>query len=170
MRLSLSINGARHCVASLPQSGFLSAHVNLADRSKAVSGRVQVVGYDTSKSGETISLKWPTADISVGDSIEIKILDEGEGNPPENMRRSTEPELGLFVNVSTAKRLLDLVYEFENALMQVASEAKDLEPGEERKLGLAITGIVDELGNKLVYPIYRQHKDLIPEALQGDIL
>ena len=61
MRIAASLGGKLQYTASLEGAGFLSAHLNLANRPKeSVTRRViRVQGYDTNSPTETVSLSGP---------------------------------------------------------------------------------------------------------------
>jgi hypothetical protein len=55
--------------------------------------------------------------------------------------------------------------------MQLLEKAKETEPAEDsKKFGRACGSVAFELGENLLYPIYRRHKELIPEDLKGELL
>src|ERR1700730_3312635 len=99
MRLSLSVNGAHPVVASVSGPGFLSAHLNMNDRPKenGHTRKVRMRGTETGDT-ETISLTWPPVDLAVGDVLELRILPDGEGDAPSELRRSSESPSTLFSN------------------------------------------------------------------------
>ena len=70
IRLSLSVNGTSRFIASSPGPGYLSAHLNMHDRPKEGdrSRKIRVEGIETAET-ETVSLKWPTVDLDVGDVV-----------------------------------------------------------------------------------------------------
>lgn len=173
MRLSLSVNGAPRFVASLPNSGYLSAHLNMHDRPKENdrSRRIRVVGTDTSAETENVRLGWPEVSLSVGDVVELKILAEGEGDAPSEVRRSSEAPSNLFSSAELAKELLQIVSDFEGRVMQLLSESEKTEPPEEhKKFKAAFGAVLVELGDRFLYPLYRRHKDLVPDELKGELL
>jgi hypothetical protein len=55
--------------------------------------------------------------------------------------------------------------------MQLLSKSERFEPSEEHhKVSLAIGAVVYELGEHLLYPIFRRHKNLMPEEMKGELL
>ena len=172
MRLSLSVNGTSRYVASLPGAGFLSAHLNLNDRPKenSTSSRVRVAGHGTAET-ETTSMDWPTIDLSVGDIVELTVLPDGAGDPPVATRRTSESPSSLLSKTELAKELIAIVSDFEGRLMKLLPKAEQAEPESEyQKFRHAVGGVLYELGNYLLYPIYRRHKELIPDELKGELL
>lgn len=172
MRLSLSVNGAHPVVASVSGPGFLSAHLNIHDRPKEDdhSIKVRISGHQTAET-ETISMSWPTADLNLGDLVELRILPEGEGDVPTKVSKSSEVPSNLFSNTELAKEMLQLVSDFEDRLSELVSKSEKVEPSDEhKKLSKAVIGVAYEIGELLISPIYRRHKELIPEKLKGELL
>jgi hypothetical protein len=172
MRLSLSVNGAHPIIASVSGPGFLGAHLNIHDRPKEDdhSIKVQMSGHQTAET-ETISMSWPTADLNVGDVVELRILPEGEGDVPAKMRKSSEAPSNLFSNTELAKEMLQVVSDFENRLGELLSKSEKVEPPDEhKKFGKALVGVAYAIGELLLSPVYRRHKELIPEKLKGELL
>lgn len=172
MRLSLSVNGAHPVVASVSGPGFLSAHLNIHDRPKEDdhSIKVRISGHQTAET-ETISMSWPTADLNVGDVVELRILPEGEGDVPAKVSKSSESPSNLFSNTELAKEMLQLVWDFEDRLSELVSKSEKVEPSDEhKKLSKAVIGVAYEIGELLISPVYRRHKELIPEKLKGELL
>jgi hypothetical protein len=55
--------------------------------------------------------------------------------------------------------------------MQLLEKAKKTEPAEDcKRFERACGSAAFELGENLLYPIYRRHKELIPEDLKGELL
>src|SRR6266850_1623718 len=172
MRLSLSVNGSSRFVASLPGPGYLNAHLNMHNRPKENdrSTQVQLVATDTAET-ETVHLEWPEVQLKVGDLVQLEILPDGEGDPPSEVRRSSEAPSNLLTNTKLAKELLDIVLKFEARLMKLLSQSEKAEPADEhKKFKWAVGAILWELGVHLLYPVYRRHKDLIPDDLKGELL
>ena len=172
MRLSLSVNGRSRFIASLPGAGYLSAHLNMQDRPKDNdrSTQVRIVGTDTADT-ETVHLQWPEVQLEVGDVVKLEILPDGEGDPPSEVRKSSEAPSNLLTNTKLTKDLLKVVSDFESRLMRLLSRSEKIEPpGEHKKFRRAVGGILWELGVHLLYPVYRRHKDLMPDELKGELL
>jgi hypothetical protein len=173
MRLSLSVNGHTHYTASVNGAGYLSAHLNMQSRPKenAYSRSVRVNGTET-KDTETVRMKWPAQALNVGDVVELKILeDDGGADPPAEVKTSSEAPNNLFSNAEFAKEVFDTVRGFDSQLMQLISKSERIEsPEEHRKVTLAIGAVLYELGEHLLYPIFRRHKNLIPEEMKGELL
>ncbi|MHB8215668.1 MAG: hypothetical protein ACYDDS_06265 [Candidatus Sulfotelmatobacter sp.] len=172
MRLSLSVNGAAPIVASLPGRGYLSAHLNMSDRPKENENNkdVRINGMQTEET-ETVHLKWPTLNLKIGDVVELRVLPNGNGDQPSEIRRSSESKYNLFSSVELAKELLQAVSEFEGHLTELRRKSKEEEPADEHKKFIAANGAVAwDLGQNFLYPVYRRHKELIPEELKGELL
>ena len=172
MRLSMAVNGGNPIVASLPHPGYLSAHLNMRDRPKDNERKVTIrlAGNETRET-ETVHLKWPSIGLEVGDVVELRVLPEGEGNEPIEARTSSKSPYSLFSNAELAKELLQAVSEFEERLSKLLEKSKEVEPADEhKKFTLAWGSVVWELGQNLLHPVYRRHKELIPEALKNELL
>ena len=116
-------------------------------------------------------MSWPTADLNVGDVVELRILPDGEGDTPSEVRRSSESPSNLFSNTDLAKELLQIVYDFEDRLGELLSKSEKVElPDENKKFGRAVVGVTYEIGELLLSPVYRRHKELIPDKLKGELL
>jgi hypothetical protein len=102
MRFSLSINGDQRLVAGKDGPGYLNAHLNLHDRPKDndVGSSVQVKGIQTLET-ETKYLEWTTYDLQNGDAVELRLLPDGDGDPPIKVRRSSESPQTLFSNATS---------------------------------------------------------------------
>jgi hypothetical protein len=172
MRLSLSVNGAAPIVASLPGQGYLSAHLNMNDRPKENGDKkdVRISGMQTEET-ETVHLNWPTLNLEIGDVVELRVLPNGNGDPPSEIRRSSESRDNLFSSAELADELLKAVSDFERRLTGLLRKSKEKEPADEyRKFISANTAVSWELGQNFLYPVYRRHKELIPEELKGELL
>lgn len=173
MRLSVSVNGDPRFVASLSGPGYLNAHLNMCDRPKESdrSRELRVVGTDTSQETENVGMEWPTVDLGIGDVVELRILPEGEGDTPAETRRSSESPSNLFSNTDLAKELLQLVADYETRLMALVEKSEKTEPAEEhKKFTKAVGAVLYEHGARLLYPVYRRHKELVPDSLKGELL
>lgn len=172
MRLSMAVNGGNRIIASLPCPGYLSAHLNMSDRPKDNEHKknVGLDGIET-REAETLHLKWPSVELKVGDVVELRVLPEGEGSEPSEVHRSSESPYNLFSNGELAEELLQAVSEFEERLGRLLEKSQELEPADEhKKFSHAWGSVVWELGQTLLHPVYRRHKELIPDALKNDIL
>jgi monoamine oxidase len=91
MRLSLKVNGSPRVVAAVNGPGYLSAHLNLCDcpKDNDYSKVIRVVGTQTLET-EMVRSEWPKFDLQVGDTAELSLLNDGEGDPPSSVRRSSE--------------------------------------------------------------------------------
>jgi hypothetical protein len=172
MWLSMAVNGGNPIIASLPGPGYLSAHLKMSDRPKDNERKKNVgLGGMETRETETVHLKWPSIELEVGDVVELRVLPEGDGNEPSEARTSSKSPYNLFSNAELAKELLHAVSEFEERLSELLEKSKELEPADEHmKFARAWGSVVWELGENLLHPVYRRHKELIPEALKNEIL
>jgi hypothetical protein len=172
MRLSMAVNGEDPIVASLRRPGYLSAHLNMSDRPQdnEVTKSVRINGVETGET-ETVHLKWPSVDLKVSDVVELRVLPDGEGNEPSEIRRSSESPYNLFSSAELARELIQAVSDFEGRLSRLVQKSEELEPADEhKKFTRAWGSVVWELGQNLLYPVYRRHKELIPEELKNELL
>jgi len=172
MRLSISLNGATTLTASLSGEGYLSSHLTLANRPKEndYSKGIQAVAIET-KETETIYMKWPIVDLQIGDVVEVQILADGQGDAPSQRKTSSEAPSNLFSSAGLAQELIQAVSEFEKRLTRLRAKAAQVETVEDcKKIERACATVAFELGEHLLYPIYRRHKELIPEDLKGELL
>jgi len=172
MRLSLSLNGTVRVVASLPKPGYLSGHLNMQDRPKEGDGAASVVlnGHQTDDT-ETIHFEWPRFELHTGDVVELKLLPDGDGDPPSETRRLSELPSNLLSSTELAEELLAIVSTYDRSMEELLDKAKKTEPADEyQKLSRAVAAAACEIGDRLLYPIYRRHKELIPDALRGELL
>jgi hypothetical protein len=173
MRLSVSVNGVARFIASVSGPGYLNAYLNMHDRPKEsdFTRKLRVSGSDTSNETETVRLEWPTIDLNVDDVAELRLLPDGDGDAPAMTRRSSEAPSNLFTNPDLAKELLQLVSDYEDRLMALVDKSEKMEPSEEHgKLTRAVGAVLYETGERLLYPIYRRHKQLVPDSLKGELL
>ena len=117
-------------------------------------------------------MTWPARDLKVGDVVELTILpDHGFSDPPAEVKKSSEAPNNLFSNAELAKEVFDTVRDFDSRLMQLLSKSERSEPPEEhRRVRLEIGAVLYELGEHLLYPIFRRHKHLIPEEMKAELL
>ena len=54
-------------------------------------------------------MKWPVIELQIGDVVEIRVLPEGDGDTPSEIRKSSDAPSNLFSDGSLAKELLNSV-------------------------------------------------------------
>jgi hypothetical protein len=172
MRLSLKVNGDLRVMAAVNGPGYLSAHVNMHNRPQENdhSKRVRIVGIQTLET-ETVQFNWPEFGLQEGDTVELHLFGDGEGDPPAETRRSAESPKNLFSNPELASEVLLTVSNFERQLIEIMGKSKGIEPEDEHKrFARAVGEILAQLGDSLLYPIYRRHKQFVPDDLKGELL
>ena len=103
--------------------------------------------------------------------VELRILADGDGDSPSEIRNLSESQSNLFSSAELARELLEVVSDFEKQLAGVLEKSEKTETAEEhRKFKLATGAVLYELGQQLLFPVFRRHKDLIPEELKGELL
>ena len=134
------------------------------------SKTVRVVGIQTSET-ETVHLEWPEVELRVGDTAEVSLLNDGASDPPGTVRSSSESPQNLFSHPELAREVLSVVTDFESRLTQMVDKSKAIESAEEHKrFAFAVGYVVAELGDRLLSPIYRRHRELVPDGLKGEFL
>jgi len=172
MRLSLSVNGVLRVTAAVNGPGYLNVHLNLHDRPKEsdYSKIVRVEGTQTQET-ETVSLHWPQSELRLGDVLEIRLLDDGEADAPTTVKRSSESPRNLFSHAELANELVGVVSDFDSRLMELLSKSEQLESADEHKtFKTAVGRVLYATGENFLYPVYRRHKELIPDELKGELL
>jgi len=172
MRLSMSVNAEAPVVASVPDAGYLSVHLNMSHRPKDGDfGRsVQIAGIETGET-ETIHSEWPTRDLKIGDVVELRILSDGVGGVPCKRRATSDHPSNLISNPALAKELLHEVSTFQSRIWQLVSKSEQGEPPDEhKKLATAVGHVIYQIGQHLLHPVFRRHKELIPDELKGELL
>jgi hypothetical protein len=87
------------------------------------------------------------------------------------LRLVSESPSNLLSDSGLAKELLGLVSEFEKHLAEFLKKSEKVEPAEEhRKVKLAVGHVLAEVGEQLLFPVFRRHKELIPEEFKGELL
>jgi hypothetical protein len=172
MRLQLLVNSNVRCTASLAAPGYLNAHLNLAELpEKAESSRTVWIRGTQIDETENTSLRWPDIALDVGDTVELRVLADGESDSPSEVRKSSDAQSNLFSSSELAKELSQTVSNFDSRLIQILSKAEKAEPLQEyEKIRHAIARVIYGTGAELLYPIYRRHRELMPEELKGELL
>lgn len=172
MRIKAHVNGAPVCLAALDGDGYLSAHLNLSHRTTSEpSERVlRLVGIETNET-ESVYLEWPQVELQEGDVVSLQLGAEGEATSPASRRTSSESPSNLPLEAALATDLLTTCGKFEAELQAILTRAKAAEASEGyEKLLRAVAHVASELGERLLYPVYRAHPSLVPEQLRGEIL
>lgn len=167
MRLSVSVNGSPIVRASLESEGWLSAHVNLSNGVDLDEPphRVWISAYDRSEEPNSVASTWDGVSLSVGDTVEIEVLPDGESDTPTTVTRSSESPKNLFSSVEQARLLLSAVQICDAELWKVLNRVEEAEPEEElRKIRTAVGDILVELDRQLISPTLRRHPELLAEA------
>ena len=164
MRLSLAVNDRPIARASLVAKGWLGAHVSLSQgvESDEPTNRVWLNSMDTSDDPNTEHSMWDPVALTVGDTIEIKVLPDGESDPPNETSRTSDNPNNLFSDVDQARQLFTAIQTCDRALWEVVERARGAEPEEEfRRVALAIVSVISEIDRQLISPTLRRHPELL---------
>ena len=172
MRVQIAVNDGIPVRASLTSKGWLSVHFNLSsDGTDVPDGSLWVQAIDYSDEPNSVNSVWELGDLSVGDKAEIRLLGDGEADPPTKVERSTERSTNLFSNVDQARQLLAAISECDKELMALLERTRTVEPEDEfKKIGQAVAGIVAEFDRNLIQPTLRRHPELLEEAKQKKLV
>lgn len=104
--------------------------------------------------------------LSVGDKIEIKVLEDGESDPPNTVSRTSDSPNNLFSDVEQARLLLAAIKVCDRALWEVAERARGVEPEDElHKIVFAVGSVFREIDQQLISPTIRTQCDKVLVAL-----
>lgn len=172
MRLQVAVNDGIPVKASLSSKGWLSAQLNFSGEGAGDSaGSLWVQAIDYSDEPNSVNSVWELGDLSVGDKAEIRVLADGEADPPTKVERSTERSTNLFSNVDQARQLLSAISACDKELMAFLERTRTVEPEDEfKKIGQAIAGIVAEFDRNLIQPTLRRHPELVTEAQEKRLI
>jgi hypothetical protein len=157
MRVQVAVNGGVPVKASISSKGWLSVHLNFAsDHAEDSPGSLWVQSIDCSDEPNSVNSVWEIGELSVGDIAEVRVLANGEADPPTKVERSTEQSTNLFSNVDHARQLLSAISACDKELMAVLEQSKQVEVEDEfKKIGQAIGGILAEFDRNLIQPTLR---------------
>lgn len=166
MRVQVAVNDGIPVKASLSSKGWLSAHLNFSgDGTGDSAGSLWVQAIDYSDEPNSVNSVWELGDLSVGDKAEIRVLADGETDPPTRVERSTERSTNLFSDVDQARQLLSAISVCDKELGAVLEQSQRAEPEDEfKRISQAIGGIIMELDRTLIQPTLRRHPELLAEA------
>ena len=170
MRIEALVNGEHLCTAGLSVSGYLSAHLNVSERPDATTSRrvLRVVGIETNET-ESVHIEWPVATLVQGDSVTLRLLPDGETTAPISRQASSEAASNLLCSVTLAQEVLAACERFETELFAILAKVRSDEPAaEHQKFQRSVGHVAADLGERLLYPIYRNHPLLVPEQLRGE--
>ena len=167
MRIEALLNTDSCCTAGIVTRGYVSAHLNHSKTSGAAS--ITLVAIEAHET-ESVHLEWPVVALKEGDVVTLRLLADGPSTEPAKRSTTSDHPENLFADPSLAEQVLDACKEFENRLGAVLDRSKALEPPEDHAKFLRAVGyLASELGDRLLYPIYRRHSALVPDELRGDI-
>lgn len=133
--------------------------------SEEPTNRVWLGSTDTSDEPNTEHSMWDAVALSVGDKIEIEVLEDGESDPPNTVSRTSESPNNLFSDVEQARLLLAAIKVCDKALWEVTERARGVEPEDElHKIVLAVGSVITEIDQQLISPTLRRHPELLAQA------
>ena len=158
--------------ASLQAQGWLSVHLNLSSRDKdGGSGRLSVQAIDNSDEPNATVSTWKLGTLSIGDTAQIQILNDGEADPPTKVTRTSDSSKNLFTSVDLARELLTAISICDKELWRVLERSRSVEPEDEfQKIVSAIGSITVDLDLRLIQPTLRRHPELTAEAREMKLI
>jgi len=168
MLLELTVNDGSPIRASLDRVGLLSAHLNVRIGTNE-TGEASIVlnSFDKTDDPNYLYSKWEVGSLSVGDKVEIRLCQDGEGDPPTEIRRSAESPGNLFSSTDQARLLLTAISACDKELIGVLERAEVAEPKSEfERISRSVSSIIGELDRCLISPTLRRHPELLEEAKQ----
>jgi hypothetical protein len=170
MRIEALVNGEPVCTAGLSCGGYLSAHLNTQVGRAPPADVLRLVGIET-RDTESVHLQWPAVPVREGDVVTLNLLADGPSSEPSARSLSSAAPSNLFTNLALASRVLSACATFEAELTAVLGESRTAEPqAEHAKFQRALGEVAANLGERLLYPIYRNHASLVPPELRGELL
>ena len=173
MRVQVAANDGTPVKASLTSKGWLSVRLDFskADGAGEEAGPLWVQAIDYSNEPNSVNSVWEIGDLSVGDRVEVRVLGDGEADPPTKVERSTETSTNLFSNVDHARQLLSAISSCDKELMAVLERSESSEPAEEyKKIAQVIGAILAEFDRSLIQPTLRRHPELSTEAREKRLI
>ena len=172
MRLQVSINDGVPVRASLQGHGWLSVHFNLSsDDADSSSSRLWVQAIDNTDEPNSIISTWDIGSPLTGDTASIRILSDGEADPPTEINRTSDSPNYLFSNIDQARQLLSAITACDKELMAVLEGSQAVEPEDEfKKVARAIGTILSDLDRHLIQPTLRRHPELLREAQEKKLM
>jgi hypothetical protein len=172
MRLQVSINNGVPVRASLQAQGWLSVHLNLSSHDRdGGSGRLSVQAIDNSDEPNSTVSTWELGSMSIGDTTQIQILNDGAADPPTEVRRTSDSPNNLFANVDLARELLTAISICDKELSRVLERSRSTEPKDEfEKIVSAMGSIIVDLDLRLIQPTLRRHPELTAEARERKLI
>ncbi|MFZ0747387.1 MAG: hypothetical protein WAM85_23490 [Terracidiphilus sp.] len=172
MRLQVSINNGVPVRASLQAQGWLSVHLNLSSHDKdGGSGRLSVQAIDSSDEPNSTVSTWELGTLSIGDRAQIQILNDGEADPPTEVRRTSDSPKNLFTSVDLARELLAAISICDKELSRVLERSRSTEPADDfQKIVEAMGSIIVDLDLRLIQPTLRRHPELTAEAREMKLI
>jgi len=168
MQITLTVNKGKTIKGAIKGRGILSANVSLfvPTDSGATTAKAKIHGFDSSRSSE-----WSVDEISVGDTIEIRLMPDDDADPPsETQEHSIAPRL-LFTDINRARQALNAAHVCKDQLEGILRAARLVEPHDEAlKIQNAIINVIQHLSSRLIRPTLGRHPDLLPEAKSLDLI
>jgi hypothetical protein len=109
--------------------------------------------------------------MSIGDTTQIQILNDGAADPPTEVRRTSDSPNNLFANVDLARELLTAISICDKELSRVLERSRSTEPKDEfEKIVSAMGSIIVDLDLRLIQPTLRRHPELTAEARERKLI
>lgn len=170
MRLSVAVNGTARLTSSLAGVGYMKAILNMHNipKDQDFGTKLRVDAIDTSDGTENVRMNWETISLSVGDVVELRLLEDGPGDPPTEQTKSSEEPTNLPTQFELAKEVVNVIGDCDKRLWELMEKAQESEPPDEFEKFRRAVGKVVYLHGALLYPIFRRHKELIPNELKSE--
>jgi hypothetical protein len=167
MQLTLKVNNRAAVKGAIGTRGILGAIINISlSPDREPSGEAFIHTFGLSEKSE-----WDAGKLSVGDKVEIRILPDGEADPPTSTRSLDDIPAALFANPTQAQQALKAAHICNEQLQGILRSAREDEPHHEAlKIQRAIAALVQDLGKYLITPTLRRHPELLTEAKALDLI
>ncbi len=166
MLLELAVNGGNPLRASLNRKGLLSAHLNVPiapDKTDAAT--IFLNAIDDTDEPNTVCSTWEAGTLRAGDKVEISLKQDGDADPPTEIRRSAGSSKNLFSSTEQARLCLDAISTIDAEVRGIVERARTAEPKEEFEgIARAFVSIIHEIDRSLLTPTLRRHPELLDEA------
>jgi hypothetical protein len=166
VQFEVLLDGKRQFVASVAGEGHLGVHINTKPAES--NGTLDVSGYEVVSGAETLFLKWPSAALTVGQSITVRCVEGQAADTPSSQRSSKNDSRICILSSEVAADLHARVQAIERELLAFLPIVEAAEsPESSSKFRRAIGTILSDLSDNFLGPLYNAHPHLRPTELRG---